>query len=180
MHFFFYYRIFKMVYFFNLKKYICYLLFFYSLSLNAATPSHNYYTLTLSILSYGRWDDNKNLNLCVIENENITKKFQSYVKQYGYFYKVKNLNRNEISKNSCQVLYFDSLHNFVQFKATNNICLPTNTLTFTEDELSCESGSSFCLYKKGSQPTFNTNLDALSRTNIHIDPRVLLLSKNLE
>ncbi|MFX7253454.1 YfiR family protein, partial [Acinetobacter baumannii] len=44
----------------------------------------------------------------------------------------------------------------------------------------CEVGSIFCLYNQNNYTTFKVNLDALSHSKVHIDPRVLLLAKNAE
>ncbi|MFW2735488.1 YfiR family protein, partial [Acinetobacter baumannii] len=43
-----------------------------------------------------------------------------------------------------------------------------------------EVGSIFCLYNQNNYTTFKVNLDALSHSKVHIDPRVLLLAKNAE
>lgn len=147
-----------------------------------AAPSHNFYTLTLSILSYSKWIDVKIPTLCIINDNNAADAFASFSEKLNYNYRVINLSLplNEASKSSCQAIYFSSNVTLVQqrnFISENHLA---NQLFFSINDSSCEVGSAFCLYKRNDQVTFNINLDALSRSRVHIDPRVLLLAKNSE
>lgn len=164
------------------KIYFC--LFIFSLFLNPivyATPLHNYYTLTLSILSYSKWSNNQIPTLCVVEDNHTAVLFNTYIKQYSYNYRISNVTTNDLLKSNCQIVYLSSAMNIAQQRGLIlNSSLTTNTLIFTENDSTCELGNSFCLYKKGEKVTFSINIDALTRARIHIDPRVLLLARNSE
>jgi len=164
------------------KIYFC--LFVFSLFLIPivhATPLHNYYTLTLSILSYSKWASNQTPTLCVVEDNHTATLFSHYIKHYGYNYRVNNVSVNDVLKSNCQIVYFSyAIAVNQQRTLILNSSLTTDTLIFTENDSNCELGSSFCLYKKTEKVTFSINLDALTRSRIHIDPRVLLLARNSE
>lgn len=141
-----------------------------------ASSSHNYYTLTLSILSYSSWNDTAVPNLCIFDaNENTAAIFSKYVRQYNMKYRVFYMTNNDTTK--CNILYFSSISSFIQQKNYWTNHLPINTLIFVANDGSCENGSSFCLYKKNEKVTFNINLDAVGRSHVHVDPRILLLAK---
>ena len=164
------------------KIYSClFFLFFILVSDVHAASLHNYYTLTLSILSYTKWASSPVPNICVVEDSRTATYFNSYIKQYGYNYRVTLVNTNDVLRSNCQIVYFSSVVSLTQQRnLILNSSLAENKLLFTENDSSCELGSSFCLYKKNEKVTFNINLDALTRARIHIDPRVLLLAKNSE
>ncbi|WP_311267121.1 YfiR family protein [Sphingobium sp. WCS2017Hpa-17] len=50
-------------------------------------------------------------------------------------------------------------------------------LTITEDDPDCRSGAIFCLLYAPQTLSFQLNIDAVSRSAVRIDPRVLRLSK---
>jgi hypothetical protein len=50
-------------------------------------------------------------------------------------------------------------------------------LTIAEDDPDCRSGAIFCLLYAPQTLSFQLNIDAVSRSSVRIDPRVLRLSK---
>lgn len=46
-------------------------------------------------------------------------------------------------------------------------------LTITDDDPSCAYGAMFCLQHKGAAIGFSVNIDAVSRSRVRVDPRVL-------
>lgn len=144
-----------------------------------AISSHNFYELALSILSYSKWSNTTQPVICVIDNPEVTSQFQISVRQLGYDYQVQAVNTKDFIKTACHVAYFSTTppqqqQNLIQsYPSRSLLSLSTNNPT-------CEVGSIFCLYNKKTFSTFKVNLDALSYSKVHIDPRVLLLAKNAE
>jgi hypothetical protein len=50
-------------------------------------------------------------------------------------------------------------------------------LTVAEDDPTCRSGAMFCLHVGPGEVAFELNLDAVSRSGVTVDPRVLRLSR---
>lgn len=50
-------------------------------------------------------------------------------------------------------------------------------ITMTDDDPDCGSGMMLCLRRVGSGMSFDLNIDAVSRSRVRIDPRVLSLSR---
>ncbi|MBF7687708.1 YfiR family protein [Acinetobacter rathckeae] len=147
--------------------------------LATAGYTHNAYTLTLAILSYTKWDSQKPL-LCVLENHDIASIFQEEIEYKKTSFNVTSISERDLNNHKCDAIFFSPNISIIQ---QNNI-IKNNfrpfILSFTENNLECEGQVIFCLYKRKDQYTFNVNLDALARSKLHIDPRVLLLAKNME
>jgi hypothetical protein len=50
-------------------------------------------------------------------------------------------------------------------------------LTVAEDDPACRGGAMFCLHVRPADVAFELNLDAVSRSGVTVDPRVLRLSR---
>lgn len=53
-------------------------------------------------------------------------------------------------------------------------------VTIDENDPPCRAGAMFCLHVASSSVAFELNLDAVSRSSVRIDPKVLLLSRRGE
>lgn len=144
-----------------------------------ASSSHNFYELALSILSYSKWSNTTRPTICVIDNSEAAAQFQVNIRQLAYDYQVQPINVRDFVKTDCHVVYFSTTspqqqHNLIQSHPSRSL------LSLSTNNPACEVGSIFCLYNKKTFSTFKVNLDALSDSKVHIDPRVLLLAKNTE
>ena len=145
----------------------------------SADSVHNTYSLTLAILSYSKWPNNITPTLCVLDNPAATLAFQNQVKKSAYEYQVQGLSAVNFPKSQCQAVYFSNLTPQQQQNLVNNYP-QRNLLSFSNNNPDCETGSIFCFYTQHGLMTFKVNLDALSYSQVHIDPRVLLLARNAE
>jgi hypothetical protein len=76
----------------------------------------------------------------------------------------------------CDILYLAT----VQPTATMRFLAAVRgrpVLTVAEDDPTCRSGAMFCLHVRQNEATFELNLDAVSRSGVTVDPRVLRLSR---
>ena len=144
-----------------------------------AISNHSFYELALTILSYSKWANTSRPIICVVDNPEAATQFQSSVKQLSYDYQVQAVSAKDFPKTECHVVYFSTTppqqqQNLIQSYASRSL------LSLSTNNLACEIGSIFCLYNQNTLSTFKVNLDALSYSKVHIDPRVLILAKNTE
>lgn len=166
---------------FNLinKRQLCLgLLFTISHFCLAATPP-NMYTTTLSILSYAKWNTAAP-KLCIIDATMSTNQLTALRKKEKSPYLIETIKKEDLDKKYCDAVFFDKLSATTEQELIN-ASLNKSILSFSSNNSECEIGSVFCLYSnKSGNILFKVNLDSLSRSKIHIDPRVLLLAKNSE
>ncbi|MDF2415900.1 MULTISPECIES: YfiR family protein [Acinetobacter] len=144
-----------------------------------ALSNHSYYELALTILSYSKWSNTSRPVICVIDNPDAANQFQANIKQLAYDYQVQAVNTKDFLKTECHVVYFSTTtaqqqQNLIQSYPSRSL------LSLSTNNPNCETGSIFCLYNRKTFSTFKVNLDALSYSKVHIDPRVLILAKNTE
>jgi len=144
-----------------------------------AISTHNFYELALSILSYSKWTNTTRPSICVIDNSEAANHFQLNIRQLAYDYQVRAVSAKDFPKTECHVAYFTTTspqqqQNLIQSYPSRSL------LSLSTNNPACEVGSIFCLYNKRTYSTFKVNLEALSYSKVHIDPRVLLLAKNAE
>lgn len=146
-----------------------------SMNLFAYAPQ-NIYTTTLSILSYVKWNISSP-NLCVIDNPTAANQFQQINKQLKYQYTISSIKLDSVESSNCNAIFFTHTPIASQQQFLNRYSL----LSFSTNNKDCELGSAFCLISKvNGETSFKINLDALTRARVHVDPRVLLLAKNVE
>lgn len=148
---------------------------------STAHASPNVYALTVSIVSYSKWNNviAGNTTICVIDNPQAASALQVQVKQMAYHYKVLAISANQFSKTSCQAVFFSTTTPTQQQQLINSY--PNKgLLSLSNNNYDCEIGSIICFYQFKTQQSFKINLDALTQAKVHIDPRVLLLAKNSE
>ena len=147
--------------------------------LSHASSKDNFYELALSILSYSKWPNTTRPVICVLDHPEVTAQFQATLRQLSYDYQVQTVSIKDFPKTECHAVYFSSASPQQQQSLIQTY--PSHALlSFSTNNPACEVGSIFCLYNKKTLATFKVNLDALSYSKVHIDPRVLLLAKNTE
>ena len=144
-----------------------------------AISNHSFYELALTILSYSKWSNTTRPTICVIDNPDAALQFQTSIKQLSYDYQVQAVTAKDFTKTECHVAYFSTT--IPQQQQSLIQAYPSRSLlSLSTNNPDCEVGSIFCLYHKKTFSTFKVNLDALSYSKVHIDPRVLILAKNAE
>ncbi|MCW8039354.1 MULTISPECIES: YfiR family protein [Acinetobacter] len=142
-----------------------------------ADPVSTPYSTTFSILSYAKWNTTMP-EICVVDNSALAQQFQSHSPNPSNF-KISSILSNAIKSKDCEVLIFSTLSPKAEQQLLNTaVSFPT--LSISTNNAECELGSAFCIYKRNSSYAFKVNLNSLSQAKVHIDPRVLLLGKNME
>lgn len=159
----------------NYIKALCVGLFLSLAICTHANSNHNIYSMTLAIMSYVKTNQNNN-NLCVIDNNEAFSSLSSAASKLDSDFKVLSLQAKELSKQNCSNVFFSKHTPIVEQKLISE-SLNKSTLSFSSNNLECEIGSVFCLYSnKNGVTQFKVNLDALAKSKMRIDPRVLLLA----
>lgn len=154
------------------------LLLFLSSSTHAYSQQ-NIYMMTLSVLSYVKWNT-PSPTLCIIDDASASISFNQLFNQQKFNFKSQDIRISEFSHTKCDAVFFSRGSAQLEQK-TLNAALNQSTLSFSSNNPDCEIGSTFCFYTTKTGITrFKVNLDSLSKTKIHIDPRVLLLAQNAE
>lgn len=149
----------------------------FCISLSHATPASNIFNTTFSILSYAKWETNSP-KLCVINNSGLIADFKRNAPTHSN-YRIQPISMNEIANSHCQILFFSNLSAKDEQSILNNhVNFPA--LSISNNNIECENGSAFCLYRKNQGYAFKINMDSLTQSQVHIDPRVLLLAKSSE
>lgn len=141
-----------------------------------ANSPHNFFMMTLSILSYAKWNT-PNPQLCVVDNPDYATQFSSYIKTTKSPFSALAIHATELKTRHCDVAFFSNTTAQAEQAFINKSFNPS-VLTFSTSNTECDIGSTFCLFSNKSGNTFfKVNLDSLAQSKIHIDPRVLLLAK---
>ncbi len=142
-----------------------------------AAPASNLYSTTFSILSYAKWvhDTPK---LCVIDNHAMAQQFKNAMHSH-HNYSIHAISLKNIAQSDCQILIFSTL-SAAQEQHTLNTQVQFPALSISLNNLDCETGSAFCIYKKNQNYAFKVNMESLTQSKVHIDPRVLLFAKTSE
>lgn len=142
-----------------------------------AAPLTNVSRTTYSILSYAKWSTPAPA-ICVINNPSLTRDFQNNEPQ-SVNYKISSVKTEDIKHSACQILVFSTLSPKEE-QTLLNTAVDFPALSISTNNAECEIGSTFCLYSRNQNTAFKINLESLTQSKVHIDPRVLLLAKSAE
>ena len=146
---------------------------------STVTSAQSISETTLSILSYVRWSSDTPI-ICVIDNNEFGKELITLTQQNNYKFHINTISPTQLKRVHCDAVFFSNTTAATEQQLINS-AINKNLLSFSSSNLECEIGSVFCLYtSKGGRTLFKLNLDSLSRSKIHVDPRVLLLARNAE
>ena len=144
---------------------------------SSANSSHNIFMMTLSILSYAKWNT-PNPELCVVDNASYANQFSAYIKSNKSPFNISAIHSADLKNRHCDAVFFSNTSAQTE-QALIGKSLNSSILSFSSSNSECEIGSVFCLSTTKTGTTiFKVNLDSLAQSKIHVDPRVLLLAKN--
>lgn len=141
-----------------------------------AISTHDVFETTFSIFSYTKWDNPPPITICVVDNPQLSQQFKLATTQNKHHYKVEAVESKSISQKNCDALLFSTMNPQQEAKTINSM-QQSEVLTLSLNNEACEIGSAICLYKRDQHTAFKVNMTSLSKSKVHIDPRVLLLTK---
>ena len=130
------------------------------------------------ILAYSHWPAGTGpINLCLIGASRQNGRIVDRTLLNGRQMTVRRLSGNLLPANhGCDAIYVGSVS-----AAERNRLIAQVTgqaiVTVIENDPNCLSGMMFCLQMRGGSLTFDLNFDAVSRSRVRVDPRVLALAR---
>ncbi|HEY8604951.1 YfiR family protein [Tsuneonella suprasediminis] len=134
--------------------------------------------LVRSILEYTRWPQQPDpINVCVVGRSRFGPDYPLSTLGNGVAIVRRNVSQaNASTIAGCDVLYLGdiALHRARQWTAATR---GAAVLTIAERDPQCLSESMFCLVYRQQTISFRINTDAIARSDVRIDPRVLRISR---
>lgn len=132
--------------------------------------------MVTSIISYSQWDNSpQTIRLCVTGTSNTVGRIASQRLRDGRNIVVAHMAPSAASPTSCDAIYIGQMAPPDRARLINR--LGNSTLTLTDADPDCEYGAAFCLHATSQGLTFDLNIDAVARSRVRIDPRVLRLGR---
>lgn len=132
------------------------------------------------ILSYARWPSEPvPLRLCVAGAPRFADGLTALPAQPGRRMEVMRLAGSSVAPEGCKALYLGRLDDDNRRRLLAS-ARGQAVVTIDEDDPPCRAGAMFCLHVASNGVAFELNLDAVSRSTVRIDPKVLLLSRRGE
>jgi len=129
------------------------------------------------IISYSRWPTQpRPVRLCLAGATRYALRMSDAQRSAGQSILIRSIAATA-SPADCDVLYLGTM----RVAARERLLAATRgqpIVSIVEDDLHCRGGAMFCLVP--SRSTFKLNLDAVSRSGVHIDPRVLRIASGEE
>lgn len=131
-----------------------------------------------AIVAYSRWPESGPvLDICLAGRATYAARLKDMVLSNGVLARVTDLAGGVIpATGGCDLLYIGAMD-----PAALRLLLASAysrpVLTMAEDDPDCRGGTMVCLLFQPGTLSFRLNIDAVSRSTVRIDPRVLRLSK---
>lgn len=127
------------------------------------------------IISYARWPQPQPIvNICVAGAPAHADQLGSNAGGTSQRLQISHIG-NSVAIPNCDVLYVGGLSP-ARRGAILAVARYKPILTIVEDDLLCRSGAMFCLLTGKAPPSFNLNVDAIARSQVKVDPRVLRIT----
>lgn len=126
-----------------------------------------------SIMEYTRWpDDRARLTLCAVGPSEYLDNLAPTTLADGRKVAVRRLAREALLGANCSAVYIGRLA-FADQRAIANSVRGQAVLTIAESDPACRSRAMVCLLFEADALSFRFNIDAVSRSQVRIDSRVL-------
>jgi hypothetical protein len=133
--------------------------------------------LVTNIISYSRWDNApQTLRLCVTGTAPMAARLSARNLSAGRTMVVAHMAPSAVNAAGCHALYIGQLAAPDRARLINRIGA-SSVLTITDADIRCEYGAMFCLRVAAQGLTFDLNIDAVARSRVRVDPRVLALTR---
>lgn len=133
-----------------------------------------------AIAEYSRWPaDKRDLTLCIVHPTSHSEAILASELSRGRNLSPVAVVARPIGLQACDALYIGQLPAAQQRQLTDAV-RGRSVLTIAEADPGCRSQAMVCLVYEPDGLTFQLNIDAISRSNIAIDPRVLRMASRPE
>lgn len=129
-----------------------------------------------SIVEYSRWpSEHQIVRLCVAGSSDHAGRFDNQALSGGRQLRTVELAPGSVGLERCDVAYLGRLSAAEQRGIVAEL-QGKPVLTIAENDPACRTGSMICLLFEADEMSFRINLDAISRSQVRIDPRVLRMA----
>jgi hypothetical protein len=133
--------------------------------------------IAAGILTYARWpSDLRTVRLCVVGSSPMSSRIDNRRLVNGQMLTTSRMSPAQWTPEQCDAVY---LGRTTAGERTTIIRTLANRpiLSMTDSDPQCVHGSMFCLRSVTGGVTFDLNIDAVSRSRVRVDPRVLALAR---
>ena len=138
--------------------------------------------LVAALLDYVRWPPASNgasvnpLRLCLAGAVRHREPFEHLALPSGRAVRSRSIEASaHIGADSCDALYIGAMP-LPQMRQITQRLHGTGVVSIAENDPDCRSEAMFCLFTTAQTLSFQINIDAVSRSGVMVDPRVLRLS----
>ena len=133
-----------------------------------------------SFVEYSQWPGNQRaITLCVIGFASHAENLGEHVLSDGRRLDVVRAGTEFSAYSSCNALYLGRMP-LADLRRINDRAAGAAIMTIAEDDVRCRSHAMFCLVYNPRLLSFRMNIDAISRSGLRVDPRVLRLATGEE
>lgn len=130
----------------------------------------------VSIVQYSRWPTERQVvRLCIAGPSEYGERFKVQPLSGGRELRPVSVPPTALGPARCDVVYLGRLSLDEQRRIMATL-LGTPVLTIAENDPACRSRAMVCLLFEANEMSFRINVDAISRSQVRIDPRVLRMS----
>jgi hypothetical protein len=132
--------------------------------------------LVRSFIDFTRWPNQPNpVTLCVVGPAGNAAQLDSLTTGDGRRVTRRAVSSSALATAGCHVAYFGRLEPAALRQAVLSV-RGKGVLTIAENDLTCRSQAMFCLKPDRQTLGFSVNIDAISRSGLKVDPRVLRMA----
>jgi hypothetical protein len=137
--------------------------------------------VVLGIISYTRWPvEPPQLRLCVIgPADHADDLLTGAIQASGRPVRAVRLGPSASPGGNCDIIYLGRLGDAGRQQLFTRLT-GRAVLSISEQDESCTVGSMFCLRVRGTQVSFQINLDSVARSGVRVNPKVLQLGRRRE
>lgn len=133
--------------------------------------------IAAGILTYARWPtDVRTVRLCIVGPSTMTARIASRTLVNGQTLAPSRLSVAEWSPERCDAVFIGRTTTVERTTIIRSLA-NRPILSMTDSDPQCVQGVMFCLRSVTTGVTFDLNIDAVSRSQVRVDPRVLALAR---
>jgi hypothetical protein len=131
-----------------------------------------------SLAEFSRWpDESQALTLCLVGPSDHAQQIAGYSLSRGRSLRTRRYPAASLPSDRCDMIYIGRM-SLEQQRMLTAEALGKPVLTIAENDPACRSRAMFCLLFQVDSLSFRMNIDAISRSPVRVDPRVLRMATN--
>lgn len=130
-----------------------------------------------AIATYARWPDaRRTLRVCITGQTPLSNVVTTQTLPDGRVLAPVRMGPAQTTAANCEIAIIGALPS-AERNQIIRAAGATDLLTITDSDPECEYGAMFCWRPQGASVTFDLNIAAVTRSRVHVDPRVLAMGR---